>query len=75
MGERIIPEREREHLESEGDTGYGTSYPLGDCDEVRRAIESYGRAPVEHRPALRRAIIRRRRELGCDVELPQGWRA
>jgi hypothetical protein len=70
-----VSDEERRRLEAEGDTGYGESYPMGDCDEVARAIESYGRAPVEHRAHLRRAIIRRHQELGCDHPLPEGWTA
>lgn len=65
---------EREHLEAEHETAYGTSYPLADCDEVRRAVQAYGRAPAEKRAELRRAIIRRHRELGCSEELPESWR-
>ena len=71
--DREISTPEREHLEAEGDTAYGTSYPMADCEEVRRAVESYGRAPVERRAEVRRAIIRRHRELGCSEPLPEGW--
>ena len=75
MAERSISEGERESAEAAGHTGYGTSYPMEDCDEVRRAVESYGRAPVEHRPELRRKIVQRKLELGCDdVEIPADWR-
>jgi hypothetical protein len=73
MAERVVPEEEREHLEAQGDTGYGTSFPLGDCDEVRRAVQSYGRAPTAKRAQLRRAIVRRHRELGCSEPLPEEW--
>lgn len=74
MAERFVSEEERRRLEGEGDTGYGTSYPMPDCDAVRRAREAYGRAPVKKRAELRRAIIRRHRELGCSEELPEEWR-
>lgn len=66
---------ERRNLEAEGDTGYGESFPMGDCDEVARAVESYGRAPVEKRPELRRNIIRRHGELNCTHPLPESWQA
>ncbi len=75
MAGRDIPEGERRELAAKGDTGYGDSYPMPDCDAVRRAVEAYGRAPAEHRAELRRAIVRRRAELGCtDVDLPTTWR-
>lgn len=73
MAPRDIPMGERRELEAEGNTAYGTSYPMADCDEVRRAVESYGRAPVEKRAEVRRAIIRRHRELGCTDPLPESW--
>jgi len=74
VAERVISEQHRQELEAEGETGYGTSYPMEDCDEVQRAIEAYGRAPEEHRAQLRAQIVRRKAELGCDqVDLPKSW--
>ena len=65
---------ERERLEAEGDTAYGTSYPIRNCADLRRAIQAYGRAPAEKRAGLRRFIARRRAELGCtNVALPEDW--
>jgi hypothetical protein len=75
MGERFVSEEERHRLEQSGDTGYGESFPMGDCDEVGRAVEAYGRAPVEHRAELRRNIIRRHQELSCAHPLPESWQA
>ena len=70
-----ISQAEREHLESEGDTAYGTSYPVRNCEDLRNAIRAYGRAPASERAQLRRFIVRRKAELGCpDVELPESWR-
>lgn len=73
MAELEISEEERRRLEDQGDTAYGESFPLGTCEEVRHAVESYGRAPVEKRAAVRRAVIKRHRELHCDFPLPQSW--
>lgn len=72
--ERNFPEDERRRLEAEDETGYGSSYPMPDCDAVRRAVESYGRAPAGRRAALRRAIVLRHVELGCTNPLPESWR-
>jgi hypothetical protein len=75
MAERVVSDEERRRLEAQGDTGYGTSYPLGDCDEVRRAVEAYGRASQEHRAELRQRIVQAKIELGCDdVKIPDTWR-
>jgi hypothetical protein len=43
------------------------SYPMPDCDAVRRAHESYGRSPEGHRAAVRALANRRNRELGCGL--------
>lgn len=68
-------EAEREHLEAEGETAYGTSYPIRNCADLHNAVQAYGRAPVEKRAELRRFIVRRKAELGCsDVKLPEDWR-
>lgn len=74
MAEREFSTARRRKLEAEGETGYGESFPMPDCDAVRRAIQSYGRAPAEHRAQLRRKIAQRKIELGCDEELPETWR-
>ena len=73
MAERTFSEAERHHLEAEGETGYGESFPMPDCDAVRRAIQSYGRAPEEHRAHLRQQIAKRNIELGCGHQLPEDW--
>ena len=73
MADRQISEAEREASAEAGHTGYGESFPMDDCDEVRRAIQSYGRAPEEHRAQLRRKIAQRNIELGCDIDLPADW--
>lgn len=75
MAERTFSEEERRRLQAKGQTGYGTSYPMPDCDAVGRAVESYGRAPEAERAQLRQAIVARKIELGCDdVEIPESWR-
>jgi hypothetical protein len=73
VAERKVSRAERRRLEAEGETGYGESFPLGDCDEIRRAVESYGRAPEEHRAGLRRKIIQRAREEHCTEHIPDDW--
>lgn len=69
-----IPLEERRELEDEGDTAYGTSYPIRDCKDLENAIRAYGRAPESKRAELRRFIVRRKAELGCPgVEIPETW--
>lgn len=45
------------------------SYPMPDCDAVRRAIHSYGRAPDSHRAPLAALIRKRNDQLSCGHEL------
>lgn len=68
-----ISDAEREHLEAEGDTAYGTSYPIRNCEDLANAIRAYGRAPEHKRAELRRFIVRRKAELGCSEKLPEDW--
>jgi hypothetical protein len=71
----MVTEAERERAAAEGHTAYGTSYPIENCDQLRDAIQAYGRAPEAERAELRRFIVRRKIELGCDdVEIPETWR-
>lgn len=75
MAEREFSEGERHEAAAEGHSLPDGSFPITDCDSLRRAIRSYGRAPDDHRAALRRLIVRRKAELGCpEVDLPETWR-
>ena len=72
---RMISEGQREQAAAEGDTAYGTSFPIRNCSDLHNAIQAYGRAPAARRAELRRFIARRKLELGCpDVHLPEDWR-
>jgi hypothetical protein len=47
------------------------SFPIADCGDLKNAIQAIGRASD---PAKAKAHIKKRkRALGCDVELPDGW--
>lgn len=70
-----ISEEERRQAEEAGDTAYGTSYPIRNCEDLANAIQAYGRAPESERARLRQFIVRRKAELGCPgVEIPSTWR-
>ena len=68
MAERKFSEQERARLAHEGKALPDGSYPTPDCDAVKRAHQSYGRAPDSHRAAVRALVNRRNRELGCGLE-------
>lgn len=69
MAEREFSEQERAELARRGHALPDGSYPMPDCDAVRRAIDSYGRAPESHRAQVRALIRKRNRELGCGHHL------
>ena len=71
MADREFSEKEREKLAKEGHALPDGSYPMPDCDAVRRAIHSYGRAPEGHRHALAALIRKRNDELGCGHHLEE----
>jgi len=71
MAEREFSEEERRALAAKGHALPDGSYPQPDCDAVRRAINSYGRAPESHRAQLRALIRKRNQELHCGHRLQE----
>lgn len=69
MAGREYTEDERAELARQGHALPDGSYPMPDCGAVSDAIDSYGRAPESHRPALRALIRRRNDELACGHHL------
>jgi hypothetical protein len=69
VADRHFSDDERARLAAQGHALPDGSYPMPDCDAVRRAIDSYGRAPESHRHALAALIRRRNSELGCGHQL------
>ena len=47
------------------------SYPIADCADLKNAIQAIGRA--KDPGPVKAHIKKRKRALGCDVELPDGW--
>lgn len=72
--EREFSPEERARLAAAGHAMPDGSYPLPDCDAVRRAVQAYGREAVAKRPALRRLIVRRAVALGCTQHIPADWK-
>lgn len=69
MAERVFTDEQREQYAAEGIALADGSYPMPDCDAVRRAIDEYGRAPDDHRAELAALIRERNDELGCHHHL------
>lgn len=68
MASRAFSEEQRAGLARRGQALPDGSFPVPDCDAVRRAHQSYGRAPESHRAELREMVNRRNKELGCGME-------
>jgi hypothetical protein len=47
------------------------SYPIADCQDLKNAIQAIGRA--SNPGPVKAHIKKRKRALGCDVDLPEGW--
>jgi hypothetical protein len=50
------------------------SYPIGDADDLDKAIHAVGRGGAEH-DAIRRHVIKRAKALGKSSEIPDNWAA
>jgi hypothetical protein len=68
MAERKFSEQERAELARKGHALPDGSYPMPDCDAVKRAHEAYGRAPDSHKAQVRALANKRNRELGCGLD-------
>ena len=67
MAERQFSEQERAQLAAKGQALPDGSFPMPDCDAVKRAHQAYGRAPGSHRAQVRALANKRNRELGCGL--------
>jgi hypothetical protein len=71
---RDVPTDERKRRAEDGTAMPDGSYPIGNCDDLKNAIQAIGRASDPE--ATKRHIKKRKSALGCDeVELPDGWAA
>ena len=69
---REVDKEERDKRADDGTAMPDGSYPIGNCDDLKNAIQAIGRA--KDPAATKRHIKKRKSALGCDeVELPEGW--
>lgn len=68
-----ISERARKRLASEGKALPDGSYPIRNVDDLKNAIQSYGRSKKSDRAKVRRHIIKRARGLGKSELIPEQW--
>jgi hypothetical protein len=64
----------REKLASEGKALPDGSYPIRDVEDLKNAIQAYGRSKPSKRAAVRRHIIKKARGLGKSELVPEKWK-
>jgi hypothetical protein len=69
MGE--LDAKERRRLADQGKALPDGSFPIRNREDLRDAIQSYGRA--KDRSEAKRWIKKRARELNAEKELPEDW--
>lgn len=63
---------ELKHMAATGAAMDNESYPIGDAEDLHRAIRAVGRGGSSH-DAIRRHIATRAKSLGLTSELPDNW--
>jgi hypothetical protein len=71
LEKREVSDKERERLAEEGHAMADGSYPIANVEDLKNAIQAYGRAKDPE--AVKRHIIRRAKELGHTDLLPADW--
>lgn len=69
-----IPRDKREELAKEGKALPDGSFPIENVEDVRAAIHAYGRAKDSHKPAVRKHIMKRARQLNVQHIIPDNWK-
>jgi len=69
-----ISRDEREKLADEGKALPGGSYPIRNVEDLKNAIQAYGRSKESDRAAVRKHIIKRARQLNFRHLVPEEWK-
>lgn len=69
---RKFSTEQREKLANEGKAMPDNSFPIENEQDLRNAIQAYGRA--KNRAAVKRHIMKRARALGAEDLIPESWR-
>jgi hypothetical protein len=68
-----ISEEERMDLAKEGKAMPDGAYPIRNVEDLKNAIQAYGRAKASERAAVRKHIIKQARKLKQSTLIPQHW--
>ena len=70
-----ISEMQRKHLAKAGKALPDGSYPIRNVEDLKNAIQAYGRSKPEDRKAVRAHIRKRAEALGKSDLVPEQWKA
>ena len=70
----VIPRRMRKKLAQEGKALPDGSFPIRNVNDLKNAVQAYGRSKPGSRAKVRRHIIKRARGLGRTDLVPQDWK-
>lgn len=73
LASRTFSSDTREKYADKGTAMDDGSYPIPDKDALRRAIQSFGRAPENKKAAVKAHIKRRAKALGATDLIPDDW--
>ena len=68
----VLTERRKDYA-AKGWAMPGGRFPIADLPDLRRAIQSYGRAKASDRAKVRRHIMKRARALKHPELIPESW--
>ena len=69
-----IPQEEREALAKEGKAMPDGAYPIRNVEDLKNAIQAYGRAKASERRAVRKHIMKRAKQLKQWKLVPEHWK-
>jgi hypothetical protein len=70
-----LSRRTREKLAQEGKALPDGSYPIRNVEDLKNAIQGYGRSKPSKRASVRRHIMKRARALGKSEMVPEEWKS
>jgi hypothetical protein len=71
LGKKDYSDDDRKKMAAEGRAMKDGSFPINDKDDLKNAVDSYGRS--KNKAAAKRHIIKRAKALGATDMLPDGW--
>jgi DNA-binding ferritin-like protein len=71
--ERKFTTKQRQNLADKGFALPDGSYPIENVEDLKNAIQAYGRASLKKQAAVKKHIVKRARALGSEDLIPKTW--